>query len=1196
MTTSTDLNVSPYFDDFDESKNFHRILFQPKQAVQARELTQLQTILQNQIERFGDAVYQNGTVIKGCTFKYDTAYAYVKLRDIRVDLGDNDVSSLVGMTVTNPVTGLQALIVNYQEGFETQNPNTKTIFVKYMNTGSNQEKTFAANDTLNFTDASGAPQPSLTVNVLPATLFGNPTNPIGVGYAFSVTDGIIYQNGFFIHVNDGTSVIVTPYTNLPDQLVVGFTTVESIINVNSDPSLYDNSAGFDNYNAPGADRLKLTPTLVVYPTSSAPTSNFFVLAEWQAGEVVRENSDTEYSVIGQEFARRTSEESGDYVVHPFVLTTSNITGNTSYLNVQSTQGLAYVQGFRVEKLNSLATPVRKGTDTAQLVGQQIVPNFGNYVLVNNMAGYFESNKIPTVSLRDTAANTVGNSTFTTIATGNQIGTAKLLSVAFTNNANTGSANAQYKMYLSDIQMANGQSFASVRSLQLNSGAGGLADIVLTANGVQTSNGVAQLQESTFATMVYPFAQGAVKTLRIGSNNNTSYIFRTANTGQSFSTSGTTGIITLSGGQQYPYGSGLLNDTQKASIIVVPTSTANVSLTKAGTVTVNTASNTVTGSSTNFTSEYQIGDFIQPVGAPAPRQITSITNTTFMSVATSFSGNVSAVAHSKVYPANIPIPFVGRNSTINLANTTAMSLTLFAANGSQETLSASTTAVITYDVQKTSAVQLNKSVLKNQYIKIDCSTNPGGTTGPWCLGLPDVYQIVGIYKDVAYNESSSTDVSSNFSLDNGQKDSIYGLSYLKKVPGSPLTINTSDKILVKVNVFQASGSGYGFFSVDSYPIDDANTANTTAIQTAVIPTFTSPKSGTIYNLRDCADFRPVVANTAVFSSNAASASINPANTNVFTGVETYVVSPNQPFSTSLSYYLGRVDKLAIDTYGNFGIIEGTPAVTPVAPPDISGSMTIAQISVAPYPSLSMSDAASFNRPQMALSIASNQITRLTMGDMTNLQKRVTNLEYYTSLNTLETATTALSVKDPNGLDRFKNGIFVDGFDDMSRCNASDIEFTATIDSTNSILRAGTIQRMFDMKLGTTFNAYSATGEMASLPYVSANLIAQPLASRDRTLSGTLEAWNVTPPTTQAYPPYDPSYDHMYAPYGFVDVGTILYGTANYNSTWIVDNLTAWYATAAGKASGDNPWVWATTVAPAEILKPPTPPPGYYVVGP
>ena len=48
-----DFNVYPYYDDFAGDKNFHKVLFKPGAAVQARELTQLQTILQDQIEKFG---------------------------------------------------------------------------------------------------------------------------------------------------------------------------------------------------------------------------------------------------------------------------------------------------------------------------------------------------------------------------------------------------------------------------------------------------------------------------------------------------------------------------------------------------------------------------------------------------------------------------------------------------------------------------------------------------------------------------------------------------------------------------------------------------------------------------------------------------------------------------------------------------------------------------------------------------------------------------------------------------------------------------------------------------------------------------------------------------------------------------------------------------------------------------------------
>jgi hypothetical protein len=63
MTVLT--NVSPYFDDFDEDKNFVRVLFKPGVAVQARELTQSQTILQNQIKSVGNFLFKDGSKVSG---------------------------------------------------------------------------------------------------------------------------------------------------------------------------------------------------------------------------------------------------------------------------------------------------------------------------------------------------------------------------------------------------------------------------------------------------------------------------------------------------------------------------------------------------------------------------------------------------------------------------------------------------------------------------------------------------------------------------------------------------------------------------------------------------------------------------------------------------------------------------------------------------------------------------------------------------------------------------------------------------------------------------------------------------------------------------------------------------------------------------------------------------------------------------
>ena len=63
MALKTNLNSAPYYDDFDSSDNFHRVLFRPGYAIQARELTQIQSILQDQIEKHGNHVFKDGAIV-----------------------------------------------------------------------------------------------------------------------------------------------------------------------------------------------------------------------------------------------------------------------------------------------------------------------------------------------------------------------------------------------------------------------------------------------------------------------------------------------------------------------------------------------------------------------------------------------------------------------------------------------------------------------------------------------------------------------------------------------------------------------------------------------------------------------------------------------------------------------------------------------------------------------------------------------------------------------------------------------------------------------------------------------------------------------------------------------------------------------------------------------------------------------------
>ena len=82
MAQKTGLNISPYYDDFDEIKNFYKVLFKPGFPVQARELTTLQSILQNQVESFGNNIFKEGSMVLPGAVTFDDDFSAVKLNSI----------------------------------------------------------------------------------------------------------------------------------------------------------------------------------------------------------------------------------------------------------------------------------------------------------------------------------------------------------------------------------------------------------------------------------------------------------------------------------------------------------------------------------------------------------------------------------------------------------------------------------------------------------------------------------------------------------------------------------------------------------------------------------------------------------------------------------------------------------------------------------------------------------------------------------------------------------------------------------------------------------------------------------------------------------------------------------------------------------------------------------------------------------
>lgn len=379
MGINTDLNIDPYFDDFDETKQFNRILFKPARAVQARELTQLQTILQNQVERVGSNIYKEGTIISGINIVEQLDVFYVKLND-QSDFddptiyapSDNESYFLVGET-----SELRAQIVDASNGFQTRDPDLKTFFIRYLGTGSSGTKQFIAGEVLSLRNSNDEQVIAITA--------ANVNNHAGRSSGISVSQGIIYQKGHFIYV-EPQSIIISKYTNNPDNVSVGFEIEENIVNSNQDQTLLDNAQGFNNENAPGADRLQLKPVLRSYSSDSEP-DEFFAIIRYSRGEAVTIRDVTEFNSIATEMARRTFEESGNYVVRGMNVSIEQEIedGNTvTYASVSP--GKAYVEGYEVRAIAKRYLPIEPATSTLIKPNQGIGASYSGYYSFDATSG------------------------------------------------------------------------------------------------------------------------------------------------------------------------------------------------------------------------------------------------------------------------------------------------------------------------------------------------------------------------------------------------------------------------------------------------------------------------------------------------------------------------------------------------------------------------------------------------------------------------------------------------------------------------------------------------------------------------------------------------------------------------------------------------------------------------------------------
>ena len=113
MSQKTNLNIDPYYDDFNPNDNYHRVLFKPGFPVQSRELTSLQSILQDQIESFGNHIFKDGSVVLPGNVTYNDSYYAVKINPTHLGLSLGlYLTSLIGKKIKGQTSQLSAVIQN----------------------------------------------------------------------------------------------------------------------------------------------------------------------------------------------------------------------------------------------------------------------------------------------------------------------------------------------------------------------------------------------------------------------------------------------------------------------------------------------------------------------------------------------------------------------------------------------------------------------------------------------------------------------------------------------------------------------------------------------------------------------------------------------------------------------------------------------------------------------------------------------------------------------------------------------------------------------------------------------------------------------------------------------------------------------------------------------------------------------------
>ena len=1090
-----DFNTEPYNDDFDENNKFYRILFRPSFAVQARELTQMQSILQNQIKRHGDHIFSQGAMVIPGQASIDCNVPYVKIQSL-----------YAGSVVATYIANLEGLVIKGESGLTAQvikvvqasGSDFATLYLKYTNSGDDAvTKVFADDEII-------APEDTL---LSAYTVQAVSSDATGIGSIASIERGVYYINGHFV-LCEKQSIVLDKYSDTPSYRI-GLSVDEKLITPEDTgyESLLDNAQNSYNFAAPGAHRYYIDLTFSKLALDSVADEDFVELLRVEGGQIKRHVTKTDYSEIEKTLARRTFDESGNYTVRNFnidvrehrnnnrgawlastayllgdVVTYNGVTyvakntgtsvnvapthtsgtaydgpgstginweyntnpfynrgiydpadgGSEAKLAIGLDPGKAYIQGYEIEKISTEYVTVDKSRDFVQVDNAVVPATVGNYILVTNVNSLPPVDTFGTVTLYDQVTSAVGT------AAGNAIGTARVRFMEWDNGDRATQA-AVYKLGLFDVKMTGGANFnRKVKSVYINNGDANLNFSADIKPLTQRLVGSATASSSTTITgNGTSFQTDLVVGDYIAINGNNVRV--TAIASQTSLTVATAVTVTgvaidrLVTNVYEPENGALLYQLPYYAIKSVRSSTGTNDTSYSVYERFTGTSSTASGGTCTLTATTSSGTFAS--AAETDNYI--------------LVNNSSASGGAIVVPSAITVS----GSTVQFTLSSAL---------------ASTNFIIIGAVNKAGATLTEKTkTLQTVTDTTSFATQATATKTELLLGKADGYRLISVkMKSGTFASAGSTysiDITDRYDFDSGQRETHYDIARL--VLKSSYSAPTAPIQVIYEHFDHTTGD---YFTVNSYPSNIAYSA---------IPFFNG------VSLRDFIDFRPRIGyNSSTgaisFTESGASTSLVPKR-----GIDV---------RADYSYYLARKTKLAVDFDGNFFAIDGVPSLNPGEPLSPSMGMVLYDLSLEPY---------TFGTGSNSVVIKSVDNKRYTMRDIGKLEKRIDNLEYYTSLSLLEQQTESLDIVDATGESRFKNGFIVDNFTGHNTGDVNSADYLCSIDMEKGELRPFfSMQNVNLIEKNSTLaqrNAanYKLYGDVITLPVIDhIPLVKQEYASR------------------------------------------------------------------------------------------------------